>query len=84
MSPLFCANCLARRSALGARLIEGVQNYNWLSKVVASRKVTIQFNAINLRDIDRGEGVSPSEYYPYTLQVTTGARRPRPYQLSVS
>ena len=61
-----------------------VQNYNWLSKVVASRKDAIQFNAINLRDIDRGDGVSPSEYYLYTLQVTTGARRPRPYQLSVS
>ena len=32
--------------------------------------------------IDRGEGVSPSWYYSYTLKVTTGARRPRPYQLN--
>ena len=40
--------------------------------------------AINLRGIDKGEGVSPSEYYLYTLKVTAGARRPLPYQLSVS
>ena len=35
-----------------------------------------------LRCIDRGEGVSPSWYYSYTLKVTTGARRPRPTQLT--
>ncbi len=34
--------------------------------------------------IKRGEGVSPSVYCSYTLKVTTGARRPRPYQLSLS
>lgn len=40
--------------------------------------------AAYLRSTEWGDGVSPSWYYSYTLQIVTRARRPRPIQLSLN
>ncbi len=56
-----------------------IDSHLWVKVSDSSRP-----NAVYLMGIDRGEGVSPSVYYSYTPKVTTGARRPRPYQRNVS
>ncbi len=61
-----------------SNIFKVLQNSKYTDEIVGTR-----FTAVYLRCIDRGEGVSPSWYYSYTLKVTTGARRPRPYQLNL-
>ena len=62
-----------------SNIFKVLQNSKYTDEIVGTR-----FIAVYLRCIDRGEGVSPSVYYSYTPKVTTGARRPRPYQRNVS